>query len=138
MIAGSDEAGKGDYFGYIVAACACCEEHLLKNQGIRDSKTLTDKKTFRLEKVIKENCITSVITISPLRYNQLHKDTGGKYNLNEILGWLHAKVIIKVFDKCKPSKMIVEKFGKEENILSNINPDIVDKITFLTRGGKRI
>jgi ribonuclease HIII len=134
MIAGSDEAGKGDYFGYLVVACVCCEESSLKGLGVRDSKTLSRSKIFSVEKLIKEKCMTSVITLSPRRYNQLHKDTGGIYNLNQILGWLHAKAISKICEKCNPELIIVDKFGREENVLRNLPPKIASKVAFLPKG----
>jgi ribonuclease HIII len=136
MIAGSDEAGKGDYFGYIAVACVCCEENFLRKIGARDSKTLSEKKIFELEKKIKENCSYSVISISPQKYNELHKDSGGKYNLNEILGWMHAKAIKEILDKGGVERILVDKFGKEENVLRNLDKELHEKIIFLTEGEK--
>ncbi|MEE9594657.1 MAG: ribonuclease HIII, partial [Candidatus Hydrothermarchaeales archaeon] len=78
-----------------------------------------------------KNCVYSVASISPRRYNQLHKDTGGKYNLNEILGWLHAQAIDKVLTKCEPQRVTVDKFGDEANVLRNIK-DV--EIRFITSG----
>jgi ribonuclease HIII len=134
MIAGSDEAGKGDYFGYIVVACVCCKESILKEMSIRDSKSLSEKQIFRFEKKIKEKCVWKVFSLSPRRYNQLHKDTGGKYNLNQVLGWLHAKAIEEITKNCSPKRIIVDKFGKEDNVLRNLRKNIKKNIYFLTRG----
>jgi ribonuclease HIII len=131
LIAGSDEAGKGDYFGYIVVACVACEEVIISKLDVRDSKKLSEKRIWRLERDIKQGCIYSVTSISPKRYNQLHRDTGGKYNLNEILGWLHARAINKVLTKCKPTRVTVDKFGDETNVLRNIKGA---EIRFITSG----
>ncbi len=131
LIAGSDEAGKGDYFGYITVACVACEEEELLRLGVKDSKKLSEKRVKALERDIKKNCVYSVASISPRRYNQLHKDTGGKYNLNEILGWLHAQAIDKVLTKCEPQRVTVDKFGDEANVLRNIK-DV--EIRFITSG----
>lgn len=133
MIAGCDEAGKGDYFGYVVVACVCSDEKVLKDVGVRDSKVLSKGRIFELEKKIREKCIYSVVSLSPQRYNQLHRDTGGKYNLNQMLGWLHAKAISEIIKKCAPDTVTVDKFGKEENVLRNIDEGH-DKIVFIEKG----
>jgi ribonuclease HIII len=136
MIAGSDEVGKGDYFGYIVVACVCCEEKWLKKIKVRDSKTLSEKQIFEMEKLIKEGCVFSIVMISPQRYNQLHKDSGGRYNLNEIIGWMHANAIKAVLAKSRADKITVDKFGKEESVLRNLDKKTRGKITFMSNGEK--
>jgi ribonuclease HIII len=137
MIAGCDEAGKGDYFGYVVAACVCGDEKVLADIGVRDSKKISKGRVLELEKKIKENCAYSVVSLSPKRYNELHQDTGGKYNLNEMLGWLHAKAISEILKKCDPKSITVDKFGKEENVLRNLDVD-TDKIVFIEKGERKL
>jgi ribonuclease HIII len=134
MIAGSDEAGKGDYFGYVVVACVCCDPSFLNKLEIRDSKTLSERQILRLEGKIKKNCIYSLVSVSPARYNQLHKATGGRYNLNQILGWMHAKAITEVMEKCPSARVVVDKFGKEENVLNNLSGEVRERVAFLTKG----
>jgi ribonuclease HIII len=133
MIAGCDEAGKGDYFGYVVAACVCSDEKTLDDIGVRDSKTLSQGRIFELDKKIRAACEHSVVSLSPKRYNQLHKDTGGHYNLNQMLGWLHAKAISEIVKRCDPERITVDKFGHEENVLRNIEGGH-DKIVFIEKG----
>jgi ribonuclease HIII len=133
MIAGCDEAGKGDYFGYVVVACVCCDEKVLKDIGVRDSKTLSKGRILEIEKEIKKKCEYSVVSLSPKRYNELHRDTGGRYNLNQMLGWLHAKAISEVVKKCSPDSITVDKFGKEENVLRNLDVDS-SKVVFIEKG----
>ncbi len=120
MIAGSDEAGKGDYFGYLVVACVACDEAALLSIGVKDSKKLSDGRVMKIDKEIMRRCIHSVVSISPSRYNQLHVDTGGKYNLNQILGWMHAQAIKEVLRKAAPKRIVVDKFGDESYVRSNI------------------
>ncbi len=132
MIAGCDEAGKGDYFGYVVAACVCSDDETLKSIGVRDSKTLSKGRVSTLDKEIRRRCAYSVVKLSPQRYNQLHQGTGGKYNLNQMLGWLHAKAIGEILKKCTPGEVIVDKFGKEENVLDNLKVPV--KVKFIEKG----
>lgn len=129
LIAGSDEAGKGDYFGYITVACVACDEGELVRMGVKDSKKLSDERIKKLELEIKRRCVYSVVSVSPQKYNTLHKDTGGRYNLNEILGWLHAKAIKEVLSKCTPVRITVDKFGDESNVLRNIEGAVIRFIT---------
>lgn len=124
MIIGSDEAGKGDYFGYIVVAAVGCEDEVLKTLGVRDSKTLSAKQVFELEEKIKKRCAFSIFSISPRRYNQLHKGSGGKYNLNEIMGWMHAKAINEVVKGRDARDVIIDKFGKDVDVTKHLNKEI--------------
>lgn len=137
MIAGCDEAGKGDYFGYMVAACVCADEKVFADIGVRDSKKISNGRVFALDAEIKKRCEYSVVSLSPKRYNELHQDTGGKYNLNEMLGWLHAKAISEIVKKCSPDSITVDKFGKEENVLRNIDEGH-DKILFIEKGERKL
>jgi len=137
MIAGCDEAGKGDYFGYVVAACVCSDEKVLGDIGVRDSKKISKGRVFAIDKEIRKRCAYSVVTLSPKRYNELHKDTGGKYNLNEMLGWLHAKAIGEILKECDPVTITVDKFGKEENVLRNVSEG-KDKLVFIEKGERKL
>ena len=47
---GSDESGKGDYFGPLVVACCYTDEKLsaaMREMGVRDCKQMTDKAVLR-------------------------------------------------------------------------------------------
>ena len=55
-LVGIDEAGKGDYFGpLVIAACYSKDEIDLAFEefGLRESKKVSDKRTFTLETQIK-------------------------------------------------------------------------------------
>lgn len=91
---GTDEAGKGDYFGPLVVAGVLVTEQTAKELwqlGVRDSKTLSDKSIAELTSEIKKlghkypkELLWSNVTINPKRYNELHRDMK---NLNRILAW---------------------------------------------------
>ncbi len=75
---GTDEAGKGDYFGPLV--CAACyvdadSAAVLRELGVRDSKTLSDTAIKRLAAEIRTRFggRFAVITIPPARYNELYE-----------------------------------------------------------------
>ena len=93
---GVDESGKGDFFGPLCVAGVYVNENVInawKNQGIRDSKTISsDKKIAALAKVIRETpgCVTTVVPIGNEAYNRLYRSMN---SVNTLLAWGHARVI---------------------------------------------
>ncbi len=93
---GIDESGKGDYFGPLVIAGVYTDAaiaRVLMDAGIMDSKRIAGAKRIR-ELAAKIRAVpgiaTSVVSIGPERYNELHASFG---NLNRLLAWGHARVI---------------------------------------------
>jgi ribonuclease HIII len=93
---GIDESGKGDYFGPLVIAGAYTDATIARrliDAGIMDSKRITSAARIRkLAEMIRATpgCTTTVISIGPERYNQLHSSFK---NLNRLLAWGHARAI---------------------------------------------
>lgn len=101
---GVDESGKGDFFGpLVIAACYVGPEHLAELEGVRDSKTVTDKVALRLSGVIARTCPHSVIVIGPEKYNQLYEKFK---NLNLLLAWGHARAIENVLE-VQPAELVI-------------------------------
>lgn len=96
MRIGTDEAGKGDYFGPLVVAGALLDEKAeqqLKARGARDSKKLSDERVMALERQVKRVLGAGrweVLRIDPERYNTLHDELG---DLNRMLAWAHSRLI---------------------------------------------
>ena len=116
---GTDESGKGDYFGPLVVAGVYLTAEtgkFLKGLGIRDSKELSDYQIKQYAAEIKKvNEIKfDVVLISPEKYNQLYEKMG---NLNRLMGWAHARVIENLLTKCDAAEVISDKFGNEKLIL---------------------
>lgn len=116
---GTDESGKGDYFGPLVIAGVYLTPQagkLLKTLGIRDSKELSDYQIKQLATEIKKmnEIIFDVVLISPEKYNRLYAKMG---NLNRLMGWAHARVIENLLGKCDAGEVISDKFGNEKIIL---------------------
>ncbi len=116
---GTDESGKGDYFGPLVIAGIFVNPgtsaELIK-LGVRDSKTISDQQIKSLARDIKK--ITdknfNIIVISPEKYNELHLKMG---NVNKILGWAHARALENILNNCKTEEAVSDKFGNERLIL---------------------
>ncbi|MFI5236973.1 MAG: ribonuclease HIII [Ignavibacteriales bacterium] len=116
---GTDESGKGDYFGpLVIAGVYVTQENgkYLKTLGIRDSKELSDQQINQFALAIKKSSeiIYDVVLISPEKYNQLYEKMN---NLNRMMGWAHARVIENLLNKCDAGKAISDKFGNEKLII---------------------
>lgn len=115
---GTDESGKGDFFGPLVIAGVMVDEkaaNIFLDAGIKDSKKVTDKKILTLEPLIKEYSTYSVVAITNGRYNELY---GKIKNLNKLLAWGHARVIENVLEKETCEYALSDKFGDESLIKS--------------------
>lgn len=116
-IIGSDESGKGDYFGYLVVAAVCADEKTAKQLekiGVQDSKNLADERIKILAKAIEKSCKFSIVKISPEKYNILYKKLE---NMNKILAWAHATAIENVLKECKKCEtVIIDKFSDDSGI----------------------
>ena len=114
--AGVDEAGKGDYFGYLVIAGVLVDEEKgkkLRELGVKDSKLLSDSSVTRMATRIKHICRHEVVKISPEKYNILYKKFK---SLNKLLAWGHSRVIENLLQKNDIDLIITDKFG-DENFL---------------------
>ena len=115
---GTDESGKGDYFGPLVVAGVYLNEEtgtLLRLLGTRDSKELSDFQILQISSEIKkQNLIFDTVLISPEKYNQLYAKM---CNLNRLMGWAHARVIENLLNKCEAKEVISDKFGSEKIII---------------------
>lgn len=102
--AGSDESGKGDFFGSLVVAAVVVDNTTadkLRAAGVKDCKLLTDKKILELEDIIKASVVEySVLELKPRVYNLRYEQVaaqGGK--LNQLLGYGHVAALSKVLEK---------------------------------------
>ena len=119
---GTDESGKGDYFGPLVVAGVIVDKTTslhLKKIGVKDSKLLTDSLMKKMAPEIKRivNDKFNIIVITPKTYNELHLKMK---NVNRILGWSHAKVIENLLLKEDVMTAISDKFGDEKLILNSL------------------
>src|SRR5512143_2015452 len=101
---GTDESGKGDYFGPMVVAGVWIDENAalrLETMGVRDSKLLSDQRCQELAREIRVVCNGKFVEVEipPERYNELYDQfkKEGK-NLNHLLAWGHARAIESVLE----------------------------------------
>jgi ribonuclease HIII len=108
---GSDECGKGDYFGPLVVCAVRLAPDLrreLAGGQIRDSKTLGDATCLRLGAALRSRLPHAIARLDPPQYNA----TWAKLrNVNEVLADLHEKAIRKLAHP--GDHVLVDKFANE-------------------------
>lgn len=108
---GTDESGKGDYFGPLVVAGVYLpddQEEVLLQLGIKDCKRLSDNRVRALSDVIKKGYPHSIVAIGPEKYNALYSKL---QNLNRLLAWAHARAIENILEEVPCSLAITDQFG---------------------------
>ena len=115
---GTDESGKGDFFGPLVVAGVQVDKNNKQKfieLGIKDSKKLDDKKILMLANQIKASSVHSVVVITPVKYNELYSKFK---NLNKLLAWGHARAIENILEKSPCNYALADKFG-DESLINN-------------------
>lgn len=137
---GTDESGKGDYFGPLVVAGLWADRAIaagLEAHGVRDSKAITDNRCRELSEIIASQVgkdRLSIIEIEPADYNKQYeneKRRGG--NLNTLLAQAHAQVIEGVLPShTRELTVISDQFGNprllQERLLSRTQKSKVNLI----------
>jgi ribonuclease HIII len=128
---GTDEAGKGDFFGPLVTAGVYVDDRvakLLRALNVRDSKTVRDRELRVLAGNIRdvvEEQKRAVIVVAPKRYNELYRQmrSEGK-NLNTLLAWTHTRVIEDLIRHgLQPKFILSDQFGDKRYIESRLLVD---------------
>lgn len=123
---GTDESGKGDYFGPLVSAGVCIDkgtERELKTLGVKDSKMLSDSRNRELAKKIRMICTGryAEVLIPPRTYNNLYAQfrREGK-SLNTLLAWGHARAIEDILKNVQCEYALADQFADEHFIISKL------------------
>lgn len=112
---GTDESGKGDFFGPLVIAAFFMpegQEGALAALGVKDSKRTSDARCLEIAGMLKRGYpFHSVITVGPEKYNELWAKLR---NLNRLLAWGHARAIENVLERVPAGKAVTDQFGDEK------------------------
>ena len=119
---GSDESGKGDYFGPLVVACCYVDERLaaqMREMGVKDCKQMSDKSVLAVGAGIRKLLGPSryaVVRIGPAAYNRLYAKIR---NINRLLAWAHGTCIESLLEK-QPAcpKVVVDQFASSEAVIA--------------------
>ncbi|MBO7721470.1 MAG: ribonuclease HIII [Kiritimatiellae bacterium] len=119
--AGSDESGKGDYFGPLVVCCAYTDETLsaeMEKLGVKDCKRMSDKSVLTvgagLRRLLGPDGF-AVVKLGPAAYNRLYAKIR---NINRMLAWAHATAIEELLAK-RPGcgRVVVDQFAPTEAVI---------------------
>ena len=125
--AGSDESGKGDYFGPLVVCCAYTDETLsarMREMGVRDCKQMSDKAVLAAGAELRRLLGPeghAVVRLGPAAYNRLYAKMR---NINRMLAWAHGTAIEELLEK-RPGcgRVVVDQFAPtEETIRRALKP----------------
>ncbi|MDD4320036.1 MAG: ribonuclease HIII [Acidaminococcaceae bacterium] len=123
---GSDESGKGDFFGPLVVASVMVDKAIaiqLMEIGVKDSKMLNDTKICELAAIIERLApIHVVLALKPemynLRYQQLKFQ---KQNLNHLLANGHTAVLANALGQNSRCKFaLVDRFTVKNDIATKL------------------
>ncbi len=123
---GTDESGKGDYFGPLVVGGVLVEtgtREKLAALGVRDSKKLGDARCRGLAAGIRRICVERYreVIIPPERYNTLYEEFRKEgRNLNHLLAWAHARAIESLLECASCRLAVADQFGNERYIRSRL------------------
>ena len=118
---GSDEVGKGDYFGPLVI-CACYINEIslkkVKDYGIMDSKNLTDEKMMNIGKKLVKDLEYEVKIINPREYASLNEEFK---NISIVLSKVHVEVISELFERVGDDVefVVIDQFSKSQKRLND-------------------
>ncbi|MCC7011704.1 MAG: ribonuclease HIII [Planctomycetes bacterium] len=121
-VVGSDESGKGDYFGPLVVAAVRLEPELskrLEGGEVRDCKSMSDEAVLRVGGALRAKVPFAVARLDPPSYNAEHARVG---NLNPMLARLHAEAIGRL--ATPGMHVIVDQFGNAsllDNALAHLS-----------------
>ncbi|MEM9379080.1 MAG: ribonuclease HIII [Planctomycetota bacterium] len=119
-VTGSDEAGKGDYFGPLVVAAVRADADALaalEELGVADSKTLTDGRALRLGAQLLERVEHAIRRVDPNEYNALYPTYPA---LNPFLADLHAEVIGELAQRGE--NVVVDQFERRGLVRARLEP----------------
>jgi ribonuclease HIII len=108
---GTDESGKGDFFGPLVVAAVAVtpqDRDRLLALDVKDSKKMTDKKARRIAEDLRGLLPCEVVAIGPEKYNDLYVKIR---NLNRLLAWAHARAIENVLGRTDVTVAVTDQFG---------------------------
>lgn len=116
--AGSDESGKGDYFGPLVVCCAFTDERLsdeMVRLGVKDCKQMSDAAVLSAGAALRRLLGPdgyAVVRLGPAAYNRLYAKIK---NINRMLAWAHGTAIEELLTKRTDcARVVVDQFAPTE------------------------
>lgn len=119
--AGSDESGKGDFFGPLVVCCAYTDEKLSEEMiklGVKDCKQMSDKAVLTVGAALRKLLGPdgyAVVKLGNAAYNRLYAKIK---NINRMLAWAHGAAIEELLTKRQNcDRVVVDQFAPTETTI---------------------
>ncbi len=116
-VAGSDESGKGDYFGpLVVAAVVVGPDRVdeLKRLGVRDCKQMSDSLILKSAAALRRTFPCAVAALSPAEYNEAHERDG---NVAIFLSDMHAQALAEAIPAAPAcDSIVIDKFTRTDRL----------------------
>lgn len=114
---GTDEAGKGEWYGPLVVECVALtpgDIRRFRELGVRDSKKINKKSLLEIGKELTElKFIRKPLILMPETYNRKYEEfkNEGK-TLNDMMAWAHSRAIKDLLSELEfeRAKVIIDKF----------------------------
>ncbi len=123
---GSDESGKGDFFGPLVVCAFNVDQETLGNlrgYPLDDSKKISDKNIHVIAEKLHHRFRhrIEIMALLPEKYNDLYENfrSQGK-KLNQLLAWMHARVLVNSYQRFPTQGVVVDKFAAEYVLKSSL------------------
>ncbi len=123
---GTDEAGKGDYFGPLVVAAVYVDADFLETLselGVADGKTLSNRRIRSIAESMRSDYAQHIVIVEkmPMEYNSLYDTLRRRgQNLNHLLASLHAEAIHTLADRVDAKHALIDKFAQDKLIIQQL------------------
>ncbi len=125
---GTDECGKGDYFGPLVVAAVAIDREMadaIDRLHVRDSKAISDVTiralASKLHALLGDRA--EVLALDPPAYNDAMEREPFRANAARLLGAMHAGAINALAARYPVDEIVVDKFGREEHVRADLTPE---------------
>ncbi|WP_251128062.1 ribonuclease HIII [Exiguobacterium sp. s48] len=136
-VVGSDEVGKGDYFGPLVVVAAFVSHDkiaLVKELGVKDSKLLSDPEIIRIAKDLHATIPYQKATLHNPVYNKMQRTmTQGK--MTAIAHNAALRALLEKID-VKPAAVLIDQFAEKSIYYQHLraeNDVVRDDVYFSTK-----
>lgn len=119
---GTDEAGKGDYFGPLVVAGVCVALEQVDGLialGVDDSKRLDDTLIKEIAPRIRADLEHEIVVIPPLEYNAQYPRFK---NLNHLLAWAHGRAVEALLSRTAATFVLTDQFTNVQTMWQHFGP----------------
>ena len=118
---GSDESGKGDWFGPLIVACVYTDGPLaqeMRELGAKDCKQMSDRQVLTVGSKLRALLGPerfAVVKFGNPAYNRVYSRIR---NINRMLAWAHARAIEDLLEK-QPQcpKGVLDQFARSESVM---------------------